>query len=89
MLVAAEYIDAKIDELTEKLPNGDHVCRVCGNMSRIRQNIRKHVETHIQTEGFPCEVCGKYFRTRNSLNTHKSVQHRSSANNTKSISMMY
>jgi len=69
-------VDAKIDSLLGKSESGLLQCLVCGKTSNIKQNIRNHIETHVATEGFTCNFCGKPFKTRNSLNNHKSLYHK-------------
>jgi DNA-directed RNA polymerase subunit RPC12/RpoP len=70
-------LEARIDALLRKTPDGSsYLCRYCGKTGGTRQNIRNHIETHVATAGFICTICGKHYRTRNSLNVHRSGQHR-------------
>jgi len=74
-------LDAKIDSLMGKTAAGELQCLMCGRTSNVRQNIRNHIETHVASAGFPCDLCGKQYKTRNSLNKHKSLYHKNSAQN--------
>ena len=50
-------------------------CNVCGKLGR-RYVIRDHVEAHhVKAIRRNCALCGKSFKTRNSLKSHKSLQH--------------
>jgi len=69
-------VDEKIEHLIGRCLEGGYMCHVCGYNNSTRQNMKKHVETHIQTAGYPCNFCQKLFKTRNSLNTHVSTHHR-------------
>ena len=52
------------------------ICKVCGQEGPI-QDIKNHIEAnHIAGISIPCDLCGKLFKSRNSLGSHKSQQHR-------------
>jgi len=65
-----------IDCLYEKQADGGFACLKCGYSNRLKQNMQKHVETHLDTPGYTCNFCFKQFKTKNSLNTHTSTKHR-------------
>jgi len=69
-------LEAKIDNLMGKTPQGELACLMCGRTSNVKQNIRNHIETHVAKQGFTCADCGKLYRTRNSLNVHRSKHHK-------------
>jgi len=50
-------------------------CKTCGKLSKTKQNLRKHIETHMPSASHPCTYCGKIYRSTNSLQSHKSRQH--------------
>jgi len=79
-------VDEKIETLIGRLPEGAFVCHVCGYSNNTKQNMKKHVETHIETPGYPCAFCQKHFKTRNSLNTHVSTHHREERKNQLNLS---
>ena len=73
-------IDATLDENLEVLDGGDFRCRLCGKDSfntkrNKKQNMRYHVERHMEGLTYNCHHCGKEFRSKNSLNSHKSRFH--------------
>ena len=60
--------------IEEKCEDGSVQCTVCGKVDVSRnkwQNLRSHIETHLEGFLFPCQLCGKTFRSTNSYNTHK------------------
>jgi len=57
--------------------DGVFMCRRCGKTAKTKQNIRKHVEIHLQGQSYPCNFCEKCYKTNNSLNFHISKAHRS------------
>ena len=73
---SSEDVEQKIESMYEKQPDGGFACLSCGYFNRLKQNMQKHVETHIDTPGYLCNYCFKHFKTKNSLNTHTSQKHR-------------
>ena len=71
----AARLDNKIESLTGQTESGELQCLVCGKLGQVRQNMRNHIETHVG-EVVACELCGKQFKTRNSLNVHRSTKHK-------------
>ena len=69
-------LDYKIETLITKTSIGELQCMICGKTSTVRQNIRNHIETHVASGGFNCDLCGKLFKTRNSRSVHKSLHHK-------------
>lgn len=72
-------LDKKIESLMGRASDGGLQCLVCGKGGTVRQNMRNHIETHVG-EVVSCELCGKQFKTRNSLNVHKSTKHKVGGN---------
>ena len=77
-------INQQADELIETLPDGSLKCTQCGKIAskgnlkqHCRQNMRSHVESHIDGLSYDCKLCGKIFRSRPSRQVHVSRQHRS------------
>jgi len=73
---SSEDVEQKIESMYGKQPDGGFACLTCGYFNRLKQNMQKHVETHIDTPGYLCNYCFKHFKTKNSLNTHTSQKHR-------------
>ena len=76
-----DEIDATLNENLEALDGGHFRCKICGkdsfNMKRnARQNMKNHVEKHVEGLTYNCQHCGKEFRSKNSLNVHKSYSHK-------------
>jgi len=71
-----DEVEQKIESMYQKQSEGGFACLVCGYFNKLRQNMQKHAETHIDTPGYPCNYCLKHFKTKNSLNTHTSQKHR-------------
>jgi hypothetical protein len=71
-------LDKKIEGLLGHGAGGELQCLVCGKLGNVRQNMRNHIETHVG-EMVHCELCGKQFKTRNSLNVHRSTKHKPAA----------
>ena len=52
------------------------LCKLCGKDGQMA-NIKNHIEAnHITGVSHTCDICGKICKTRNSLNVHKSTDHR-------------
>jgi len=52
-------------------------CNDCGKFSRLKNDIVKHVEAvHITHPGLVCHLCEKVLKTRDTLRSHMSSQHR-------------
>ena len=57
--------------------DGKFRCTLCGQISNYKQQIQYHIEgVHLEGILIPCQLCEKSFRSRNSLNNHKSVYHK-------------
>ena len=73
-----QELEQKIQEMTET--DGDKcICRFCGKVTTGRnkkQDIGKHIETHIEGLSFDCQLCDSTFRSRNALTKHTSKMHR-------------
>ena len=69
-------IEEKIKELHQRI-DGVWTCMVCDYTSTKSTNVRKHVEKHMDGLSYSCDLCDKEFRLINTLNSHKSIVHRS------------
>jgi len=68
--------ESQVNSMFYKGTNEMFMCMYCSYSNLVRQNMKKHVEIHLEGSSYPCSFCGKTFKTTNSLNTHISVQHR-------------
>ena len=74
-------IETTLNENLELLDGGHYRCRLCGKDSlgmkrNAKQNMKNHVETHLEGLSYSCQHCGKEFRSTHSLNVHKSFKHK-------------
>ena len=74
-----EELDTTINSMMEIRRQGRFACRVRGKVEpKNRIHMKNHIEgSHIEGVSHPCNQCGKLFRSRNSLNKHISVYHKS------------
>ena len=64
-------------EYLGKNKNGDFICKLCGKVGEKHgRHMKNHIETHLEGISVSCEICGKQFRSRNSLNIHKTRYHK-------------
>ena len=67
-------LNLQIEEMIEK-NEGIWKCKVCGKTSKYKNNVRRHVETHIKGLSYECHFCNKNAANKNSLNVHMSRYH--------------
>ena len=72
-----------VQQYIETDSNGKSKCTICGkeavgnhHPTTARQSLENHIETHLEGLSFPCQLCGKTFRSRNSVNVHKTRYHK-------------
>ena len=71
-----DEVEERISSIMSKNENGEYICTICGKNSKKHiQNMRNHIETHLEGISFTCDVCMKQFRSRNSLKSHCSQRH--------------
>jgi len=74
---SVDEIEQKVTEYLGKNENGDFLCNICGKVGgKIIKNMKNHIETHLEGISLTCSVCDKNFRSRNSLNNHKTKYHK-------------
>ena len=55
-------VEEKIAERRERLEDGSYRCQTCGRLMKTRQDIGRHIETHLEGLSFQCSLCEKTFR---------------------------
>ena len=55
--------------------DGTYSCTVCGKNKNHKNDMRKHIETHIEGLRFNCPMCEKMLRSRYSLANHSYTFH--------------
>ena len=65
-----EDIKGQIDSIMEKATDGDYKCALCGKYTKKRQDMSRHIETHIKGIKYPCDQCGKLQRSSYNLKRH-------------------
>ena len=80
-IISADF--NSIDELNQRVEqeiikdsDGLFKCANCYRTFRRKDNLKEHIETHIEGLSFPCQLCGKDFRSRHSLRQHKFREHK-------------
>ena len=68
---SAGDIENTVNQNMERVSSGVYKCKLCGKTAKQSNDLKKHIETHIDGVSYPCQLCGKTFRSRNSYNTHK------------------
>jgi len=68
----------EVSEHKDKYNNGRSViCKICGKEGH-RSDMKKHIEAkHITGVSHTCNICGKTSRSRNGLNKHVLLHHKS------------
>ena len=76
--ITKDKLEAKKISLMEKVEDGINSwkCTVCGKTAKTKQNMKSHIETHLEGLSYPCNQCGKVSRSSNALKTHVSLFHR-------------
>ena len=65
--VSKEFV-SDTNSLFVELENKNLKCNVCGREMSFRnkwQDMRNHVETHIEGLSYPCHICDKKYRSKN------------------------
>ena len=70
-----EDLNNTVEEMYEK-NNGVWQCKVCKKTSKLRGDMKRHIEVHVEGASYPCNVCGKSYRSGNSLRKHEITYHK-------------
>ena len=69
-------INQKVNEHMEQCSDGSYRCVVCEKYIMHKHTMMRHIETHMDGLTYTCSICQKTFRSRNSLSSHKSQNHK-------------
>jgi len=70
-------LDLQINLMLFKQPNGTWNCTECGYSSKIKTNLKMHIESkHIVSSGFLCPLCNLYCPNRKCLKNHMDRKHK-------------
>ena len=78
----SEDVRRTVQQYIETDNDGKSKCSICGkeavgkDRGVARSNLENHIETHLDGLSFPCQLCGKTFRSRNSVNVHRTRNHK-------------
>ena len=76
-----EVIEANSSEVNTKFKESvvkmgkTFLCTVCNKMMEHRNNMRRHIETHISGLSYDCNICGKNLRSSNAFRQHINIRH--------------
>ena len=71
-----QELEEQINQYLEKCSDGLYRCTLCGKTGNRSNNVKMHIETHIEGLEFPCDKCDKTFRSRNVLSSHNVKVHK-------------
>ena len=75
-----ENIKAQMSSMMEKFSDNDNDnkwrCTVCAKVMKLKCDMGRHIETHIDGVSHPCNLCGAVKRSSNALHTHIARYHR-------------
>ena len=73
-------LNAQIENNITKTTNTEgltgYQCTTCNKFSKNKQNLKKHVEIHMEGLSFPCKLCDRTYKTRNTFHSHMYTKHR-------------
>ena len=69
-------VESKFEELITREDDNHYRCTVCEKKIGHKNDMRKHLETHLTGLSYDCQYCGKSFRLRNALHKHKHFVHK-------------
>jgi len=52
-----------------------HICHICGKVSKCRSHLKKHLTTHSSERPYTCSLCNKHFSRSESLTRHLKTVH--------------
>ena len=78
-----EDLRVKLDSMMERVDDGEYKwrCTVCGKTTKgqtaiARQDMRRHIETHMEGLSYPCNRCDQVSRSSNAFRLHVAKYHK-------------
>ena len=74
-----EDFNSQLESMMENINEGNPKqwrCTVCGRTASNKNDVRRHVESHIEGVSHACSLCGKVSRSSKGLVDHMSVYHK-------------
>ena len=69
-------VEEKINSNIVQNEDGKLACGLCGKTATTRQNIRNHIQTHMDGLSYPCNSCEKTFRSDVARRMHIHRKHK-------------
>jgi len=76
---AVKNVKEKVNEYLERCSDGSYRCTVCGKTKNNRnaaQNLRNHIQTHLEGLSFSCDLCQRNFTSLWNLEQHNYKTHK-------------
>ena len=79
--ITKEDFEIKIMSLMEIVDDGfsNWKCKLCGKKTQVhtrKNDMKRHIESHLEGKTYSCNLCGKSSRTTNALHVHLSKYHK-------------
>ena len=74
VLTADSFKDIVANKMIKEEDNWK--CKECGKTMTEKNNMKRHIETHVKGMSFICLLCDKTCKSSNALNVHKSRMHK-------------
>ena len=74
-----EDLKTKLESMMENINDGERNkwrCTVCGKTASLKNDVRRHVESHIEGVSHPCNMCEKVSRSDTALKMHVHRYHK-------------
>lgn len=69
-------VEEKINSNIVQNEDGKLACGLCGKTATTRQNIKSHIQTHMDGLSYPCNSCEKTFRSSMARRMHIHRNHK-------------
>jgi uncharacterized C2H2 Zn-finger protein len=69
-------LKTRISTMVKRIGEKEYQCTICGKTNKTKQDMERHVETHIEGVSYPCNLCDKVSRSRRAQIMHVSKHHK-------------